>query len=413
MPLYSINGPRLNQTLEELGHLGESSDGMDRVAYSPEDVLGRDYSINLMKDAGLETRIDTAGNIIGRVNGVDNSLPAIAIGSHTDTVPKGGKYDGALGVMAAIEVMRTLRERGHHTRHPVEVINFTNEEGTRFHRWLVGSRSMSGMLEQEDLDAVDDNGYGLGPCLYDIGGDMSRIGESARKPGELAAYFELHIEQGPYLHNSGTPIGVVTGITGRAVFEVEIEGKANHAGTTPMSARRDALVSASKLVLDIQKMAAEQEICRVSTVGSIKAVPNAVNVIPGSASIGLEFRDTDMKALEAAEHQLRLLTEKTMTNDEVKVNVERHRFTESVPITKEMQALVAEAAENCGFEWEPQASGAGHDAQAIANIAPVAMIFVPSVDGISHSKEEYSTPEDCTNGTQVLLELLLLADDRF
>ena len=242
---------------------------------------------------------------------------------------------------------------------------------------------------------------------------MSRIGESARKPGELAAYFELHIEQGPYLHNSGTPIGVVTGITGRAVFEVEIEGKANHAGTTPMSARRDALVSASKLVLDIQKMAAEQEICRVSTVGSIKAAPNAVNVIPGSASIGLEFRDTDMKALEAAEHQLRLLTEKTMTNDEVKVNVERHRFTESVPITKEMQALVAEAAENCGFEWEPQASGAGHDAQAIANIAPVAMIFVPSVDGISHSKEEYSTPEDCTNGTQVLLELLLLADDRF
>ena len=413
MPLYSINGPRLNQTLEELGHLGESSDGMDRVAYSPEDILGRDYSINLMKDAGLETRIDAAGNIIGRASGVDNSLPAIAIGSHTETVPQGGKYDGALGVMAAIEVMRTLRERGHPTRHPVEVINFTNDEGTRFHRWLVGSRSMSGMLEQEDLDAVDDNGYGLGPCLYDIGGDMSRIGESARKPGELAAYFELHIEQGPYLHNSGTPIGVVTGITGRAVFEVEIEGKANHAGTTPMSARRDALVSASKLVLDIQKMAAEQEICRVSTVGSIKAVPNAVNVIPGSASIGLEFRDTDMKALEAAEHQLRLLTEKTMTNDEVKVNVERHRFTESVPITKEMQALVAEAAENCGFEWEPQASGAGHDAQAIANIAPVAMIFVPSVDGISHSKEEYSTPEDCTNGTQVLLELLLLADDRF
>jgi N-carbamoyl-L-amino-acid hydrolase len=344
---------------------------------------------------------------------LDDSLPAIAIGSHTDTVPKGGKYDGALGVMAAIEIMRTLREQGHHTRHPVEVINFTNEEGTRFHRWLVGSRSMSGMLGQEDLDAVDDNGYGLGPCLEDIGGDMSRIGESARKPGELAAYFELHIEQGPYLHNSGTPIGVVTGITGRAVFEVDIEGKANHAGTTPMSARRDALVSASKLVLDIQKMAAEQEICRVSTVGSIKAVPNAVNVIPGSASIGLEFRDTDMEALEAAEHELRILTEKTMTNDEVKVNVERHRFTESVPITKEMQALVAEAAENCGFEWEPQASGAGHDAQAMANIAPVAMIFVPSVDGISHSMEEYSTPEDCANGTQVLLELLLLADDRF
>ena len=413
MPRYSINQSRLNQTLQELGHLGESPDGMDRVAYSHEDIAGREYSINLMREAGLETRIDTAGNIIGRTSGSDDSLPAIALGSHTDTVPKGGKYDGALGVMAAIEVMRTLKEQGHQTRHPVEVINFTNEEGTRFHRWLVGSRSMSGLLEQEDIDAVDDDGHGLGPCLADIGGDMSRISEAVRKPGELAAYFELHIEQGPYLYQSGTPIGVVTGITGRAVFEVEIEGKANHAGTTPMSTRRDALVSASKLVLDIQKMAAEQEICRVSTVGSIRAVPNAVNVIPGSASIGLEFRDTDMEALAAAEQELRRLTDQAVANDGVSVDVLRHRFTTSVPITEDMQALVAEAAENCGFEWEPQASGAGHDAQAVANIAPVAMIFVPSVDGISHSMEEYSTPEDCANGAQVLLELLMLADERF
>ena len=413
MPRFSINEPRLNQTLQELGHLGESPDGMDRVAYSPEDIAGRDYSIKLMREAGLETRIDTAGNIIGRTSGSDDSLPAIALGSHTDTVPKGGKYDGALGVMAAIEVMRTLKEQGHQTRHPVEVINFTNEEGTRFHRWLVGSRSMSGLLEQEDLDAVDDDGHGLGPCLADIGGDMSRIDEAVRKTGDLAAYFELHIEQGPYLYRSGTPIGVVTGITGRAVFEVEIKGKANHAGTTPMSTRRDALVSASKLVLDIQKMAAEQEICRVSTVGSIKAVPNAVNVIPGSASIGLEFRDTDMEALAAAEQELRRLTDQAVANDGVSVDVLRHRFTTSVPITEDMQALVAQAAENCGFEREPQASGAGHDAQAVANIAPVAMIFVPSVDGISHSMEEYSTPQDCANGAQVLLELLLLADDRF
>ena len=413
MPRYSINDQRLNQTLQELGHLGESPTGMDRVAYSPEDILGRDYSIKLMQEAGLEIRIDTAGNIIGRRSGSDDSLPAIALGSHTDTVPKGGKYDGALGVMAAIEVIRTLGEQGHVTRHPLEVINFTNEEGTRFHRWLVGSRSMSGLLEQEDLDAVDDDGLGLGPCLADIGGDISRIKEAIRGSDELAAYLELHIEQGPYLHQSGNPIGVVTGITGRAVFEVEIEGKANHAGTTPMSTRRDALVSASKLVLAVQQMAAEQEICRVSTVGSIRAVPNAVNVIPGSASIGLEFRDTDMNALAAAEQELRRITEEAKVNEEVSIDVQRHRFTSSVPITPEMQALVAEAAENCDMTWEPLASGAGHDAQAVANIAPVAMIFVPSVDGISHSMEEYSTPQDCANGTQVLLELLLLSDDRF
>ena len=413
MPRYSINETRINQTMQELGELGDSPEGMLRVAYSPEDITGRDYAIKMMQEAGLETRIDTAGNIIGRRSGSDDSLPAIAMGSHTDTVPKGGKYDGALGVMAAIEVIRTLEEQGHNTRHPLEVINFTNEEGTRFHRWLVGSRSMSGLLEQEDLDAVDDDGLSLGPCLADIGGDISRIEEAVRKPGELAAYFELHIEQGPYLDRSGTPIGVVTGITGRAVFEVEIEGKANHAGTTPMSTRRDALVSASKLVLAIQKMAAEQEICRVSTVGSIKAVPNAVNVIPGSASIGLEFRDTDMKALAAAEQELQRITDQAVIDDAVDIDVIRHRFTTSVPITPDMQAMVAEAAENCGFEWESLPSGAGHDAQAVANIAPVAMIFVPSLDGISHSKEEYSTPQDCANGAQVLLELLLLADDRF
>ena len=413
MPRYSINNSRINRTLQELGQLGDSPEGMDRVAYSSEDIAGRDYTIKLMREAGLETRIDTAGNMIGRRAGSDDSLPAIALGSHTDTVPKGGKYDGALGVMGAIEVIRILEDQGHRTRHPLEVINFTNEEGTRFHRWLVGSRSMSGLLEQEDLDAVDDDGLPFGPCLADIGGDISRIGEAARSPGELAAYFELHIEQGPYLHRSGTPIGVVTGITGRAVFEVEIEGKANHAGTTPMSTRRDALVSASKLVLAIQKMAADQEICRVSTVGSIKAVPNAVNVIPGSASIGLEFRDTDMEALAAAEQELRRITDRASTDDVVDIGVHRHRFTTSVPITPEMQSLVAEAAENCGFEWESLPSGAGHDAQAVANIAPVAMVFVPSVDGISHSREEYSTPQDCANGAQVLLELLLLADDRF
>ena len=413
MPRYSINESRINQTLQELGHLGESPEGMDRVAYSPEDIAGRDYTIKLMQEAGLETRIDAAGNIIGRRAGSDDNLPAIALGSHTDTVPKGGKYDGALGVMGAIEVIRTLEEQGHRTRHPLEVIDFTNEEGTRFHRWLVGSRSMSGLLEQEDLDALDDDGLSLGPCIADIGGDLSRIGEAVRSPGELAAYFELHIEQGPYLHQSGNPIGVVTGITGRAVFEVEIEGKANHAGTTPMSTRRDALVSASKLVLNIQKMAAEQEICRVSTVGSIKAIPNAVNVIPGHASIGLEFRDTDMKALAAAEQELRRITDQAAVDDIVDIEVIRHRFTSAVPITADMQALVAEAAENCGMAWEPLASGAGHDAQAVANIAPVAMIFVPSIDGISHAIEEYSTPQDCANGAQVLLELLLLADDRF
>ena len=412
MPGLNINAARLNQTLEELGKFGETPEGMDRLAFSPADIESREYTMGLMREAGLEVRIDAGGNIIGRRAGSDDSLPAIAMGSHTDTVPLGGKYDGALGVMGAIEVVKTLAEYGHVTRHPVEAIVFTNEEGTRFHRWLIGSRAMAGMLEPEDMVAVDAEDVSLAERMGDIGGDLSRVGEAARKPGELAAYFELHIEQGPYLYRSGTPIGVVTGITGRGVFELDINGMSNHAGTTPMSERRDALVAASRLVVQVQKMAAEDEIIRVATSGALDVQPNAVNVVPGRATLGVEIRDLDMAALSAAEQEIVRMAREAEERDGVQISIDRHRFTDAVPITPDMQGWVGEATERAGFAWERVPSGAGHDAQAIATIAPMAMLFVPSVRGISHAVEEYSSPEDCANGTQVLLELLLLADER-
>ena len=412
MPGFAINARRLNQTLEELGKFGETPEGMDRLAFSPADVESREYTMGLMREAGLEVRIDTAGNIIGRRAGSDNSLPPIAMGSHTDTVPLGGKYDGALGVMAAIEAVKTLAENSHSTLHPIEAIVFTNEEGTRFHRWLIGSRAMAGMLEPEDLAAVDAEGVTLAERMGDIGGDLSRVDEATRQPGDLAAYFELHIEQGPYLYRSGTPIGVVTGITGRGVFELDINGMSNHAGTTPMAERRDALVAASKLVVQVQRMAAEDEICRVATAGALDVQPNAVNVVPGRATVGVEIRDLDMAALEAAERELTRMALESEQQDGVQISINRHRFTDAVPITQGMQDWVGEAAERAGFTWERVPSGAGHDAQAIATIAPMAMVFVPSVGGISHAIEEYSSPEDCANGAQVLLELLLLADER-
>ena len=412
MAEFSIDAARLNETLDELGKFGETPEGMDRLAFSPADIASREYTMGLMRQAGLEVRIDTGGNIIGRKAGSDDSLPAIAMGSHTDTVPLGGKYDGALGVMGAIEVLRTLAENGHVTRHPIEAIVFTNEEGTRFHRWLIGSRAMAGMLEPEDLVAVDAEGVSLAQRMGDIGGDLSRVDDAARKTGDLAAYFELHIEQGPYLYRSGTPIGVVTGITGRGVFEMDINGMSNHAGTTPMGERRDALVAASKLVVQVQKMAAEDEICRVATAGALDVQPNAVNVVPGRATVGVEIRDLDMGALAAAERELTRMARESEVQDGVQITINRHRFTDAVPIAPGMQDWVGEAAERAGFAWERVTSGAGHDAQAIASIAPMAMVFVPSVGGISHAIEEYSSPEDCSNGAQVLLELLLLADDR-
>ena len=411
MPAPTINAARLNRTLGELGHIGDSPQGMQRLAFSPADVAGREYTLDLMRRAGLETRIDAAGNIIGRKPGSDTNLPAIALGSHTDTVPSGGKYDGALGVMAAIEVVQTLADRGDTLRHPVETLVFTNEEGTRFHRWLIGSRAMAGLLEPDDLTALDDEGVSLGVRMTDIGGNLDRIEEARRSPGELAAYLELHIEQGPSLHQSGTPIGVVTGITGRAVFAVDIRGKANHAGTTPMSARHDALVSAARLTLVVNRIASELEICRVATTGTLQVHPNAVNVVPGQVSLGVEFRDVDMNALSGAEVMLRRTAAEIAREDGVEVEIHPLESTPSVPISGRMQQLVAQAAEQGGFGYQRLPSGAGHDAQAMAAITNSAMIFVPSVDGISHSPEEFSSPEDCANGAQTLLNLLLLADN--
>ena len=408
----NIDPARLNRTVQELGSIGEYPQGLQRVAFSPEDVAGREYVISLMRKAGMETRIDPAGNIIGRLEGSEPGLAAIGMGSHTDTVPSGGKYDGALGVLSALECVQTLADNNNRLRHPVEAMVFTNEEGTRFHRWLLGSRAMAGMLLDEDLNAVDDDGVTLGSCFADIGGDMDRIKDAARPKGELAAFFELHIEQGPTLYQANTPIGVVTGITGRAMFEVEVNGMANHAGTTPMSVRHDALVSASKLVLAVQRLAKEEEVCRVATTGAIQAHPNAVNVIPGNARIGVEFRDVSMDALAQAEAELHRIAASVAVEDGVRIDIHQQRFTDSVPISESMQDLVAEAAERCELASARIPSGAGHDTQAIANITDVAMLFVPSVNGISHSPEEFTTPEDCANGAQVLLNVLLMADER-
>jgi len=412
MAQLKINAERLNRYLAELGRFGDTPQGMQRLAFSPDDIAGREYAMSLMRSAGLEVRIDPGGNIIGRRSGSIPGLPAIAMGSHTDTVPSGGKYDGALGVMAAVECVQTLADNNLVLRHPVEVMVFTNEEGTSFHRWLIGSRAMAGLLMPEDLAAVDDEGVTLGSRLADIGGDLTRIKQAIRSAGDLAAFFELHIEQGPTLYQSGTPIGVVTGITARAVFEVEITGIANHAGTTPMSARHDALVSASRLVLAVQRLAGELEVCRVATTGAIQAHPNAVNVIPGSVRIGVEFRDLELDALDAAEAELHRSADAIASDDGVTVEIHRQRFTPGVPVSESMQLLVEEAARRSGLASMRLPSGAGHDAQAIAAITDIAMIFVPSVDGISHAPEEFSNPKDCANGAQALLNLLILADER-
>jgi N-carbamoyl-L-amino-acid hydrolase len=408
----SINATRLSDTLSALGQIGNTEEGMQRVAFSAFDVAGREYVMELMRQAGMYVRIDAAGNIIGRAEGSGASLPAIVLGSHTDTVPAGGQYDGALGVIAAIQAVQALWDAGKTTRHPLEVMVFTNEEGTSFHRWLLGSRAVAGLWEAEDFSAVADDGSTLASRLPDIGGDISHIAEARRRPDDLACYLELHIEQGPTMHRGGYPIGVVTGITGRSVYHIDIVGEANHAGTTPMALRRDAMSAAAQIALKVRSIAGEMEICRVGTVGSMEVHPNAGNVIPGRVQMGVEFRDERMESLAAAEVELRRTAEEVGHAERVAVAVTAQRNTPAVPISGNMQQLVADAAGVAGLAHINLPSGAGHDAQAIASITPSAMIFVPSVNGVSHAPAEYSTPEDCANGAQVLLNALLLADER-
>ncbi len=408
-----INSQRLNDSLATLGRIGETPDGMMRLAFSLADVEARRYVTGLMTAAGLSVRLDTAANIIARREGSEPSLPAIALGSHTDTVPNGGKYDGALGVLGAIECLQTLEDLSIITRHPVEILDFTNEEGTRYSRWLYGSRAMAGLHEADDLTAVDAEGVPVGDRLRDVGGDIQRIAQAQRRSEEFAAYLELHIEQGPVLQSTGVPIGTVTAITGRVALEVTLRGFANHAGTTPMSARRDALLAASRVVQAVNSIATDEEVCRVGTVGIVRVSPGADNVIPGRAELAVEFRDESMGRLDDAERRLRQICQEISTASNVEIDVAQLGVTDSSPMSAGIQEIVAKAAQDHGFETSSLPSGAGHDAQSMAVLCQAGMIFVPSVDGISHSPNEYSTPEACANGADVLLQTLLTIDRQF
>ncbi len=405
-----INAARLNTRLELLGRIGDSPAGMQRVAFSPEDVQGRAYVIGLMEQAGLQVSIDPAGNIVGRRPGANPDLLPIALGSHVDSVPNGGKYDGALGSLAAVEVVQSLRDLDIATQHPLEVLVFTNEEGTRFNRWLLGSRAMAGLWEEGDYVAVDPDGVTVAEHLRAIGGDLDRIAECVRQPGEIQAYLELHIEQGPVLYRSGIPMGIVSGITGRAVYEVSVKGFANHAGTTPMDARQDALLAASKLTVAVNAVVTEEEICRAGTVGMMKVHSDTYNIIPGQVDMGMEFRDVEMSRMVEAERRFRSIASEVADVSGVEISITEVEMGSPCPTDGRIQDVIAQASTDLGLAHHALPSGAGHDAQAMAAITQSGMIFVPSRDGISHSPEEFTLPQDCANGANALLSALLLLD---
>ena len=401
-----INEKRLESTILELGKIGKDEKGTQRVAFSDADLQGREYVIGLMKDAGLEVSIDFAGNIIGKRAGKDNSLPVIAFGSHIDTVPNGGDYDGCVGSLAAIEVINTLNENNIITNHPLEVIIFSNEEGG-----VMGSRAISGELPPEALTVKNSTGYTMGEGIERLGGDPSRLNEVVRSGKNLLAFIELHIEQGGNLFQTDTDIGIVEGIVGLNWWDVTFTGFANHAGTTPMNARKDAMLAAAKFIQAVNESALSFEGRQVATVGRISAYPGAPNVIPGKVVLSLEIRDLSSEVIQKVFDDIQNRAALIASESGVGITIEPLSTTgKPALMTPEIQEMIEASAKELNLSSMYMPSGAGHDAQDMAIIVPSAMIFVPSKDGISHSPKEFTNARDMANGADVLLSTILKLD---
>jgi beta-ureidopropionase / N-carbamoyl-L-amino-acid hydrolase len=399
-----INPDRLMSRLNNLAEIGRAEDGSCcRLALTDEDRAGRDLVSGWMRELGLEVRVDRIGNIFGLRRGVEDSAPVMT-GSHIDTVRTGGRYDGNLGVLGGLEVVQVLNDAGITTRRPLVVGVFTDEEGARFHPDMAGSLTYAGGLSVEELYATRSID---GKLFRD---ELARIGYLGDAPVPLYkphAYVELHIEQGPVLDIEGKTIGAVENLQGISWTEVSITGQSNHAGTTPMRLRHDAGYCAAEIGTFARRIAREFGGTQVGTVGSITLHPNLINVIAARARVTVDLRNTDDAILVQAEQRLAEFLAQLARDEGVKIETRSLARFAPVIFDKDVAALIARTAQRLGFSCRPMTSGAGHDAQMIARICPTAMIFVPSVKGISHNPAEHTEPEHLAAGADVLLHTLL------
>lgn len=409
---WHIQQDRLWATLQKLAEFGKNPEGgVSRVGFTEADLAGRAYVIGLMREAGLDVRVDPAGNIFGRRAGTEN-LPVLLFGSHIDSVPHGGNFDGDVGSLGAIEVIRTLREQKVKTRHPLEVVVWTNEEGGRYYAGLFGSSAAAGLLPADIAERSDEAGQKLRDWLAKMGGDASQMAAARILPGSVAGYVELHIEQGAVLDESKVPIGIVQGIVGINQRTCTATGFANHAGTTPMDRREDALAAASRAVLAVREEVRAEPGAQVGTVGWIKAEPGAANVIPGRVTFPVELRDLEAAKIDRIAARILQRFETIAREEKVNIsctNPDQHAPALTHPAFRES---IRVSAREAGLATREMPSGAGHDAQNVARFAPMAMIFVPSRGGISHSPLEYSSPEQVANGAEVLYRTILRLDAR-
>ncbi len=412
----AVQPHRLRSRLERLSTFGRPAggtfaDGVSRVAYSQADVAGRAWLMDEMRGVGLDPRIDPAGNIFARRGGTNPERRPILFGSHIDTVPQGGNFDGALGSLAALEVMQVCEEAQVRTRHPLEMVVWAHEEGVAFTRPLAGSRIAAGEILPGDLDQTW-NGMTRAEAILRIGGAPDRIEEAVRKRGAHHCYIELHIEQGGTLEAGGVQIGIVTGIVASRRYEVVVHGTANHSGTTPMDHRRDALVAAAQIVLAVRAVGTGRPGKQVATVGRLDVLPNSPSAVPGQVTLIVDLRDLSADVLELMADEVRQRI--AVIARETGTTVEMQRIAEyaAADATPTVQQAIADSADEAGLTAVQMPSGAGHDAAMMARLGPMGMIFVPSVDGISHSPQEFTSWDDCGRGAQVLLGAVVGADAR-
>ena len=403
-----VDGPRLNQRMRRLESFGaNAAGGIDRVAFSDANIEALDWMAGLLVESGFSPSIDFAGNLIARKPGSSPELPSIMLGSHIDSVPGGGNYDGQVGSMGALEVAATLADAAYTTRHPLEISIFSNEEGGK-----TGSRALAGEVETFELDIVTASGFTIADGIQRLGGNPDRLEELRRRDGSVEAFLELHIEQGAVLDADEIDIGVVEGIVGIMRWTVIVDGSTNHAGTTPMDRRSDAMVGAARFIDLVHTTARRMPGRQVATVGRLEAEPGAPNVIPGRVTMTLEIRDLSMAGIERVFNAISgnsvRITEETGT----RFSFQRFYTSRAAPTALWIREIIETSAQGLGLSTHRMPSGAGHDAQSIALFAPVGMIFVPSVAGVSHAPDEHTIPQDIVNGANVLLQTLLELDER-
>jgi beta-ureidopropionase / N-carbamoyl-L-amino-acid hydrolase len=403
--LPSINISRLRKMIEASAHIGAlPNGGLCRLALSDADKEMRDLFKEWMINAGLNIRVDDFGNMYGRREGKFKDEPAVLVGSHLDTQPEGGIFDGILGVLSALECMIVLNELEIETKRPIEIVNFTNEEGARFEPPMLGSGGLAGVFNKEFvLSRKDKSGKSLGEELIRIG----YAGESANRAKDIYSYVELHIEQGPILEYTGTPIGAVEGIQGMTWLEVKVTGESDHAGPTPMYMRKDALVGATKMIMAIQDIVKLSNENATATIGRFSLSPNVVNSIPGEVVFTVDVRHYNDEIRRNIVEEISERISTIAATEKLELQISKLWEIESTKFSNKLVKRVLETSEKLGFRAMKMVSGAGHDAKYISHLAPSVMIFVPSINGKSHCSQELTLWEDVEKGANVLLHVLL------